>query len=70
MNSKSDKLFSYVSATVMLLLSLSCIFPILLLFMSSITSENSLLKNGYSIFPKEFGFDAYKYLWFSRAKTM
>lgn len=52
MNSKSDKLFSYVSATVMLLLSLSCIFPILLLFMSSITSENSLLKNGYSIFPK------------------
>ena len=70
MNSKSDKLFSYVSATVMLLLSLSCIFPILLLFMSSITSENSLLKNGYSIFPKEFGFDAYKYLWFSRAKIV
>ena len=70
MNSKSDKLFSYVSATVMLLLSLSCIFPILLLFMSSITSEISLLKNGYSIFPKEFGFDAYKYLWFSRAKIV
>ena len=70
MNSKSDKLFSYVSATVMLLLSLSCIFPILLLFKSSITSENSLLKNGYSIFPKEFGFDAYKYLWFSRAKIV
>ena len=70
MNSKSDKLFIYVSATVMLLLSLSCIFPILLLFMSSITSENSLLKNGYSIFPKEFGFDAYKYLWFSRAKIV
>lgn len=70
MNSKSDKLFSYVSTTVMLLLSLSCIFPILLLFMSSITSENSLLKNGYSIFPKEFGFDAYKYLWFSRAKIV
>lgn len=70
MNSKSDKLFSYVSATVMLLLSLSCIFPILLLFMSSIISENSLLKNGYSIFPKEFGFDAYKYLWFSRAKIV
>lgn len=70
MNSKSDKLFSYVSTAVMLLLSLSCIFPILLLFMSSITSENSLLKNGYSIFPKEFGFDAYKYLWFSRAKIV
>ena len=36
--------------------------------MSSITSESSLLQNGYSIFPEEFGFDAYQYLWFSREK--
>lgn len=52
----------------MLLLSLICILPVLLLFMSSITSEKSLLANGYSFFPEEFGFDAYQYLWYSRAK--
>jgi putative aldouronate transport system permease protein len=38
--------------------------------MSSITSENSLLENGYSIFPKEFGFDAYKYLWYSKVQIL
>lgn len=68
MRSKSDKFFGRVSAAVMLLLSLICILPVLLLFMSSITSEKSLLANGYSFFPEEFGFDAYQYLWYSRAK--
>ena len=70
MTSKSDKAFGRISAVIMLILSLICIFPIVLLFMSSITSESSLLKNGYSIFPEEFGFDAYQYLWFSRAKIL
>lgn len=70
MNSRSDKLFGKISAVIMVILSLACIFPIVLLFMSSITSEGSLLKNGYSIFPEEFGFDAYRYLWFSRAKIL
>lgn len=68
MRSKSDNFFGRVSAAVMLLLSLICILPVLLLFMSSITSEKSLLANGYSFFPEEFGFDAYQYLWYSRAK--
>lgn len=68
MRSKSDKFFGRVSVAVMLLLSLICILPVLLLFMSSITSEKSLLANGYSFFPEEFGFDAYQYLWYSRAK--
>jgi len=70
MRLKSDKLFSRISMIVMLLLSLCCIIPIVLLIMSSITSEKSLLENGYSIFPKEFGFDAYKYLWYSRVQIL
>ncbi len=70
MNSRSDKIFSRVSTALMILLALICVFPIVLLFMSSITSEGALLKNGYSIFPEEFGFDAYQYLWFSREKIL
>ena len=42
------------------------IFPFLLLFISSITEENTLLINGYSIFPEKLSFDAYKYIWNSR----
>lgn len=42
------------------------IFPFVLLFISSITEEKSLLINGYSIFPKEISLGAYKYIWNSR----
>ena len=44
-------------------LAVACLFPFLLLFMSSITSEASLAVNGYSLFPEEFSLDAYKFLW-------
>lgn len=70
MNMKSERGFSNGAAVIMVLLAFICIFPVLLLFMSSITSEASLLKNGYSVFPEEFGFDAYRYLWMSRDKIL
>ena len=38
------------------------ILPFLLLFMSSITDENTLIANGYSFFPKKFSLGAYKYI--------
>jgi putative aldouronate transport system permease protein len=46
------------------------VLPLLLLVMSSVTSESALLSNGYTLFPKQFGLDAYQYLWFSRAQIM
>lgn len=70
MRSRSEKMFSNIATAIMLLLSLICILPVILLFMSSITSENALMANGYSFFPKEFGFDAYKYLWLSKDKIL
>ena len=46
----------------MILLSVMCIVPFILLIMSSITKENILLKYGYSFWPREISFDAYKTL--------
>ena len=51
---------------VLILVSLACLIPFLLLFMSSITDETELLQNGYSFFPKHLSFEAYVYLWKSR----
>lgn len=70
MNMKSERGFSNAAALIMVFLAVICVFPVLLLFMSSITSEASLLKNGYSIFPEEFGFEAYRYLWMSKEKIL
>lgn len=41
---------------------LFCLIPFLLLVVSSFTAESALLKNGYSFFPSQISFDAYKAL--------
>ena len=40
--------------TVMILVTICIVLPFILLFMSSITSESALVRDGYSFFPKEF----------------
>lgn len=45
-----------------ILFSICCIYPLALVFMVSITNENSLILNGYSIIPKQIDFYAYRYI--------
>ncbi|WP_372631590.1 carbohydrate ABC transporter permease [Cohnella sp.] len=45
------------------LFSLACILPFVLLFISSITDDKAIVRDGYSFFPSEFSFGAYEYLW-------
>lgn len=40
----------------------STLLPIILVFMVSITDETTITRNGYSFFPQEISFEAYKYL--------
>lgn len=47
---------------IFILLVLACVVPFVLLVMSSFTSESALMQNGYSLFPKEFSLEAYRYL--------
>ncbi len=46
----------------LLLISILCIVPFALLFMSSITDENTIIRNGYSLLPSKFSLYAYEYL--------
>lgn len=39
------------------------VMPFVLMIISSVSSENSITKNGYSFFPSELSLEAYKYLW-------
>lgn len=54
----------------MALMTIIVVVPFLLLFMSSITSESALVRNGYSLFPKEFSLDAYRYILRSGEKIL
>ena len=49
------------------ILSFVCIFPVFFVFMISISSETSIRRNGYSIFPSELSDAAYRFLWNERA---
>lgn len=64
----AGKKFSIFANIVLIILCLSCILPLWLLVASSVTSEAALNRNGYAFWPAEFGLDAYKYLWHSRAQ--
>ncbi|NYE04411.1 putative aldouronate transport system permease protein [Bacillus niacini] len=59
---KSDRITQWVSHTILLLLSIGSIIPFIILVSSSFTDEATILKDGYSFFPKEFSFAAYDYL--------
>ncbi len=66
----NSKTFNIVLHIILMLLAAFCLVPILLLFASSFSSEASLLKYGYSFFPREFSLDAYSYLFGSSSSIV
>jgi len=61
-NSKKAKRFQFWINVVLILITLSIILPFVLVFISSLTDENTLIRNGYSFFPEKFSFYAYSYI--------
>ncbi|MGO4697906.1 carbohydrate ABC transporter permease [Paenibacillus sp. 2TAB26] len=47
----------------MMALAVACVLPFLLLVISSISDESSILRQGYTFFPDQLGLGAYNYLW-------
>lgn len=60
---KNDSpVLTWFSHGVLILFSVICIIPFILLISASLTDQNSLVANGYSLVPKVFSTDAYEYL--------
>ena len=68
--SKSFYLYQTVIHIILILISLIVVVPIILLFISSISSEKSLIVNGYSFFPSEFSLEAYRYIWINKGTVL
>jgi putative aldouronate transport system permease protein len=49
--------------------TLACLLPLALVIMASITDDNSLKVNGYSLFPKDISFNAYEFI-FNRGEAI
>ena len=65
---KRNRGYQALANMVMLLVTLIVFLPFVLLFMSSITDENTLLLNGYSFIPGKFSLGAYEYIFRSGEK--
>ncbi len=66
---KTNQMNQTAVHVLLVLLSAASLFPFLLLFMASITDEQSIVKDGYTLFPSHLSLDAYSYLW-NQASTM
>ncbi len=62
MREKPFSKFQILANATMIFWTLLVVLPFLLLFMSSITDENTLVANGYSFFPAKFALTAYLYI--------
>lgn len=65
-----SKTTNIVLSTLFILFGIICILPVVLVFMISISSEQSIAQFGYRFWPKEFSLQAYKYLWDSKASLL
>lgn len=57
-----SNLTRWIPHVVLMGFALACIVPFLLLIISSVTSEDSIVRNGYSYFPEQLSLTAYEYL--------
>ena len=62
MKTREEKIFQRIGHCVMIVLSACAIIPMILLVMSSVTDNNTLISNGYSFFPEKFSLYAYQYI--------
>jgi putative aldouronate transport system permease protein len=70
MRYKEDKIFQIIGNIIMSILTVCALTPIILLLISSFTSNNSLLQNGYSFTPREWSIEAYEYILTSSNKII
>ena len=54
--------FQFFAHFIMILITLFCLLPFLLLIVSSFTDEATLIRDGYSFFPQKLSLNAYRYL--------
>ncbi|MDE6815184.1 MAG: carbohydrate ABC transporter permease [Lachnospiraceae bacterium] len=56
------QVYSIIANVALILCGLIVVVPILIVFMSSFSEESAAIKYGYTIWPRQFSLDAYRYV--------
>ena len=62
MRNKDERRFNVLGHIIMAFLSFNAIMPVILLIMSSITDNDTLIRDGYGFIPAKFSLKAYEYI--------
>lgn len=63
---KNEKYFQIIAHLIMGAATIITVLPLILLIISSVTSNKDITLYGYSFFPREFSVEAYSYIWNER----
>lgn len=61
--SKDERIIEKLAYVVMIIVGILILLPFIVLFVSSITEESTLLREGYSLIPRKISLEAYYYIW-------
>ncbi|HJA91693.1 MAG TPA: carbohydrate ABC transporter permease [Candidatus Eisenbergiella merdipullorum] len=67
---KKNKTGQYILFSVLLLFTVICFAPVILVLIISLSADSSLALNGYSFFPSAFSLDGWLYVWGMKADLL
>lgn len=59
---RDQKIFNYIAYPLLTLVTVGCLIPFWLIFITSFTDNSYIAVHGYELWPKELSLDAYRYL--------
>ena len=66
----AGKKFNIVLHIIFIIMAACCLFPVLLTLSISLSSNKSIVEYGYSLIPKDFSFESYKYIFMDSTKII
>lgn len=54
--------FTFISYAIVLVIALVCVLPFIVLISGSLSTESSVIKDGYWFWPRDFSIDAFKFI--------
>ncbi|WP_379155817.1 carbohydrate ABC transporter permease [Paenibacillus sp. sgz5001063] len=54
--------FTFISYAIVLIIAIVCVLPFIVLISGSLSTESSVIKDGYWFWPRDFSMDAFKFI--------
>lgn len=70
MRTREQRIFNIIGHIIMIFLTITAVVPMILMLISSLTSEPTIVRNGYNFFPEEWSTYAYRWVFTSNGSLI